>query len=92
MSAKREFKESRMQTARARVSRGRLARVRRAWTSGTDGDIRDVDDGMRFVRCIAGPTSLGLRISPEVKNEDCWCVLLFECEEGGGVGRFESGI
>ena len=55
MRAKREFNESRMQTARASVSRGRLARVRIAWTSGTDGDIREVDDGMRFVRWTAGP-------------------------------------
>lgn len=55
-----------MQTARARVSKGRLARVRRAWTSGTDGDVREVDDGMRFVRCIAGPVCVTCEISPSI--------------------------
>jgi hypothetical protein len=44
-----------MQTARASGSRGRLARVSIEWTSGTDGDVRDVDDGMRLVRWTAGP-------------------------------------
>jgi hypothetical protein len=42
--------------------------------------------------CI--PRISGFRISPEVRNssEDCWRVLVFECEESGGVGRFESGM
>ena len=44
-----------MQTARAMVSSGRLARVRIAWTRGTEADVRDVDEGIRFVRWIAGP-------------------------------------
>ena len=48
--AKREFSESRMQTARAMVSRGRSARVRIAWTSGTEEVVREVDEGIRFVR------------------------------------------
>ena len=54
-SAKREFSESRIQTARARVSRGRFARVKMAWTSGAEAVVKDVDDGIRFVRWIAGP-------------------------------------
>jgi len=37
------------------VSRGRAARVMIAWTSGTEAVVREVDDGMRFVRWIAGP-------------------------------------
>ena len=55
LGAKREFNESRMQTARAMISSGRLARVRIAWTSGTDGDVREVGEGIRFARWIAGP-------------------------------------
>ena len=53
--AKRELRESRMQTARAMVSRGRLARVRIAWTRGVEGRVREVAGGIRFVRWIAGP-------------------------------------
>jgi hypothetical protein len=56
-SAKREFRESRMQTARAMVSSGRSARVRIAWTRGTDGVVREVEEGIRFVRWMAGPRS-----------------------------------
>lgn len=54
-SAKRVFRESRMQTARAIVSNGSAARVRRAWTSEADGAVRDTEVGIRFVRWIAGP-------------------------------------
>jgi hypothetical protein len=55
--AKRELSESRMQTASAMVSSGRAARVRIAWTRGTEGVVREVEEGMRFVRWIAGPSS-----------------------------------
>ena len=44
-----------MQTARAIVSRGRAASVRILWTRGTEGVVRVVEEGMRFVRWIAGP-------------------------------------
>jgi CelD/BcsL family acetyltransferase involved in cellulose biosynthesis len=44
-----------MQTARAMVSRERSARVRIAWTRGTEAFVKEVEDGMRFVRWIAGP-------------------------------------
>ena len=53
--AKRVLRESRMLTARAMVSRGREARVSRAWTREEEGGVRDVDMGMRFVRWMAGP-------------------------------------
>jgi len=53
--AKRESSESRMQTANAMVSRGRLARESMPCASGTDGLVREVEDGMRFVRWVAGP-------------------------------------
>lgn len=56
-NAKRELRESRMQTARAMVSSGRLARVRIAWTRGTEGSVREVEEGIRFVRWMAGPRS-----------------------------------
>ncbi len=49
------FRESRMHTASAIVSRGRSARVRIAWTSGTKGFVKEVEEGIRFVRWIAGP-------------------------------------
>jgi hypothetical protein len=52
-----------MQTARATVSRGRLARVRIAWTSGADGVVRERDDGIRFVRWIDGPACAIYNIS-----------------------------
>jgi hypothetical protein len=55
VKAKREFSESRMQAARAMVSTGGLARVRIAWTRGMEGVVREVEEGMRFVRCTAGP-------------------------------------
>jgi hypothetical protein len=32
------------------VSRGRFARVMIVWTSGTEVVIKEVDDGIRFVR------------------------------------------
>jgi hypothetical protein len=32
-----------------------LACVRIAWTRRTEAFVKDVDDGMRFVRWIAGP-------------------------------------
>jgi hypothetical protein len=53
--ANREFRESRMQTARAMVSSGREVRVRIAWTRGVEGVVREVEEGIRFVRWIAGP-------------------------------------
>lgn len=54
-NAKREFSESRIQTVRATVSSGRLARVRIAWARATDAGVREVEEGIRFVRWIAGP-------------------------------------
>lgn len=48
--AKREFRESRMQTARAMVSSGRAARVRIAWTRGTEAVVKEVEEGIRLVR------------------------------------------
>lgn len=44
-----------MHTANAIVSKGSSARVRMEWTSGTDEVVREVEEGMRFVRCVAGP-------------------------------------
>lgn len=46
---------SRMQTASARVSRERLARVRMVWTRGMDGVVREAAGGMRLTRWVAGP-------------------------------------
>jgi hypothetical protein len=43
-------RESRMQTASARASIGSLERVRSAWTRGTEGVRRELDDGIKFVR------------------------------------------
>lgn len=45
-----------MHTARAIVSRGRLARVRIDWTVATDGVASEAEGGMRLTRWIAGPT------------------------------------
>lgn len=53
--ANREVRESRMQTARATVSRGREALVRINCIRGIDAGVREVEDGIRFVRCTAGP-------------------------------------
>lgn len=44
-----------MQTARAIVSSGRLARVRTTLTSATEGSESEVDDGMRLDRWTDGP-------------------------------------
>ena len=44
-----------MQQANATVSRGSWARARMEWTSGTEDAVREVEDGMRFVRCVEGP-------------------------------------
>lgn len=46
---------SRMQTAKATVSRGRSARLRMAWTRGTEATDSEADEGMRLTRWIAGP-------------------------------------
>lgn len=56
-NAKRGFKESRMQTAKAMVSRGRETRVRIAWMRGVEGSVRETEEGIRFVRWIAGPVN-----------------------------------
>jgi hypothetical protein len=37
------------------VSSGREVRVRIAWTRGVEGVVREVEEGIRFVRWIAGP-------------------------------------
>lgn len=58
LSAKREFRESRMQAARASVSVGRSARVRIAWMKVVEGVMREVEEGIRFVRWIAGPEGM----------------------------------
>jgi hypothetical protein len=31
-----------------------------AWTSGTEAVVKEVDDGIRFVRWIAGPKMHGM--------------------------------
>lgn len=82
-----------MQTARAMVSRGRFARVRIAWTRRTEEFVKDVDDGMRFVRWTAGPRRSESRTSPAENRISGHCrrELTFECEDGGGVGRLDSG-
>lgn len=56
-SAKREFSESRIPTASATISSGRSALVRIAWTTDTEGVAREVEEGIRFVRWIAGPVT-----------------------------------
>lgn len=63
-AAKREVRLSRMQTARASVSRGRAARERRVWTREKEGGTRDAAEGMRLERWIAGPgmESVGSRL------------------------------
>jgi len=53
--AKRLSRASRTQTARAMDSRGRLARLRIAWTRGTEGVAREAAAGMRLTRWMAGP-------------------------------------
>lgn len=53
--ANRGLRESRMLTARAIISRGREARVRRACTREVEAGVRDAGAGIRFVRWIAGP-------------------------------------
>ena len=53
--AKQASRESRMQTANAIVSSGRLARDSMLCTSGTEELVREVEEGMRFVRWVAAP-------------------------------------
>lgn len=53
--ANREFNESRIQTAKASISIGNSALERIAWTNGTEGAVREVEEGIRFVRWVAGP-------------------------------------
>jgi hypothetical protein len=51
-----------MHTARATVSIGRLARLKMAWTRGTEAVASEADDGIRLTRCIAGPV---IKVSTE---------------------------
>lgn len=89
--AKRELRESRMHAARARISMGKSARVRIAWTVVLEGVMREVEEGMRLVRWIAGPRRAGARGSFGKSNsKEDGLVVEFECPNGG-VGRFESG-
>jgi len=69
-SAKREFRESRMQTERAMVSRGMQARARMAWICGIEGAVRDAEEGMRLERWRAGPSRVGSRISLCAENKE----------------------
>lgn len=55
MLAKRELSESRMHTARARVSWGSLARFKRESIRDGEGSRRDAADGIRLDRWILGP-------------------------------------
>lgn len=47
--------ESRMQTARAMVSRGRAARERMVWTREVEGAVTEAPGGCRLTRWTAGP-------------------------------------
>lgn len=68
-----------MQTARAMVSRGRLARVSIAWTNGTEAVVSDVEEGIRFVRWTAGP-ACNMEYQPEFQAP-------WEGHMGGKLGR-----
>jgi hypothetical protein len=48
--AKRGVRESRMQAARARVSMGRFACMRRVWVRDWEGERREAAQGTRFER------------------------------------------
>jgi hypothetical protein len=61
--AKRQLSESSIKHARATVSRGSLARARREWTSGTEAAVREVEEGMRFVKWVAGPNIIFISLS-----------------------------
>jgi hypothetical protein len=67
--------------------------VSRAWTSGTEGGISEVDVGIRFARWIEGPRYLESRFSGGGKT--LLAVLgsdrSSEWDEGGGVGSEDSG-
>ena len=49
-TAKRELRLSRMQAARAMVSRGRFALDRRDWARGVEVERREAAQGIRLVR------------------------------------------
>ena len=48
--AKREFRLSRIQTARAMVGKGRAAEAKTEWTTWISGSTRETALGMRFLR------------------------------------------
>lgn len=48
-------RESRMQTARAMVSRGRAARERIVWTRVVEGPVTEAPGGCRLTRWTDGP-------------------------------------
>lgn len=50
-----EVSEDNMQTARASVSLGSSARESRDCMAGMDGELEDIEVGMRVLRCSAGP-------------------------------------
>lgn len=53
--AKRVFRLSRIQAARAMVGRGSAAEARIDWTTYISGSTRETPLGMRFLRYKAGP-------------------------------------
>ena len=55
LETKREERASRMQAAKATISRGRLERRRRVWMSGIEGREGEAEGGMRFARWVDGP-------------------------------------
>lgn len=55
--------QSRMQTARATVSRGKLAFASIDWTIWTEAVANEADEGMRLTRWIAGPGYERCRVS-----------------------------
>jgi len=94
--AKQESSESRMQTAKAMVLSGRSARESRLCTSGTEGLVREVEEGMRFVRWVAGPArdiSLSLRRRSGSRTREatipksCGSTISPEQRKSGECGR-----
>lgn len=87
MLEKRELRESRMVTARARISVGSFARLRRERTRDGEGSRRDTAVGIKLDRWILGP-----RRTMVSKRGSCICrfrtYLVIESLDPGNLRSF----
>jgi len=86
-----EFKESKMQTVKARTSFATLALARISWMIVTEGSKREAEVGMRCERCTAGPINGDSKVSSHDNAGLHERVLPSLPLMRGGVGRLDKG-